>query len=185
MTAVPTSVLADASSRAALTGAAIEQQLLSTRDRDLRSILDNIRDAVSVKGLDRRYRLANQAFESANGLLAGAIDGQRDDAILPAFGQQARKAGIAQSMGSKGDCFDNAVAESFFATLKKELIHRQAWPAKAELRKRPRSPNHPVSTGAGEVHAGHRAQTTERRPRIDRRRDPCRRQQNPTPAHAA
>jgi len=62
VTAVPTSVLADASSRAALTGAAIEQQLLSTRDRDLRSILDNIRDAVSVKGLDRRYRLANQAW---------------------------------------------------------------------------------------------------------------------------
>ncbi|MCA1678424.1 MAG: hypothetical protein LC777_05470, partial [Actinobacteria bacterium] len=43
-----------------------------------------------------------------------------------AFGQQARKAAIAQSMGSKGDCFDNAVAESFFATLKKELIHRRA-----------------------------------------------------------
>jgi len=51
-----------------------------------------------------------------------------------AFGQQARKAGIAQSMGSKGDCFDNAVAESFFATLKKELIHRRAWPTKAGLR---------------------------------------------------
>jgi putative transposase len=51
-----------------------------------------------------------------------------------AFGQAARKAGIAQSMGSKGDCFDNAVAESFFATLKKELIHRQSWPTRAELR---------------------------------------------------
>jgi putative transposase len=51
-----------------------------------------------------------------------------------AFGQQARAAGIAQSMGSKGDCWDNAVAESFFATLKKELIHRRSWPSKAELR---------------------------------------------------
>jgi putative transposase len=51
-----------------------------------------------------------------------------------AFGQQARKARIAQSMGSKGDCFDNAVAESFFATIKKELIHRRAWPTKNELR---------------------------------------------------
>jgi putative transposase len=51
-----------------------------------------------------------------------------------AFGQQARAAGIAQSMGSRGDCFDNAVAESFFATLKKELIHRRAWPTKTELR---------------------------------------------------
>ena len=50
------------------------------------------------------------------------------------FGQQARTAGIAQSMGSKGDCFDNAVAESFFATLKKELIHRRSWPTKPELR---------------------------------------------------
>jgi len=50
-----------------------------------------------------------------------------------AFGQKARAAGIAQSMGSKGDCFDNAVAESFFATLKKELIHRRSWPTKAEL----------------------------------------------------
>jgi putative transposase len=44
------------------------------------------------------------------------------------FGQQARDAGISISMGSKGDCFDNAVAESFFATLKKELVHRQPWP---------------------------------------------------------
>jgi putative transposase len=51
-----------------------------------------------------------------------------------AFGQQARAAGIAQSMRSRGDCYDNAVAESFFATLKKELIHRRSWPLKAELR---------------------------------------------------
>ena len=51
-----------------------------------------------------------------------------------AFGQQARAAGIAQSMGSRGDCYDNAVAESFFATLKKELIHRRTWPTKAETR---------------------------------------------------
>jgi putative transposase len=51
-----------------------------------------------------------------------------------AFGQAARAAGIAQSMGSRGDCYDNAVAESFFATLKKELIHRRSWPSKAELR---------------------------------------------------
>jgi putative transposase len=49
------------------------------------------------------------------------------------FGQQARDAGISVSMGSKGDAFDNAVAESFFATLKKELVHRQSWPTKREL----------------------------------------------------
>ena len=50
-----------------------------------------------------------------------------------AFGQAARAAGIARSMGSKGDCFDNAVAESFFATLKKELVHRRSWPTRREL----------------------------------------------------
>jgi transposase InsO family protein len=49
------------------------------------------------------------------------------------FGQAARDAGIAISMGSRGDCWDNAVAESFFATLKKELIHRQSWPTRREL----------------------------------------------------
>ena len=49
------------------------------------------------------------------------------------FGQSARDAGIAISMGSKGDAYDNAVAESFFATLKKELIHRQSWPTRREL----------------------------------------------------
>jgi len=49
------------------------------------------------------------------------------------FGQAARDAGIAISMGSRGDAYDNAVAESFFATLKKELIHRQSWPTKRQL----------------------------------------------------
>jgi putative transposase len=50
-----------------------------------------------------------------------------------AFGQAARDAGIARSMGSKGDCWDSAVAESFFATLKKELVHRRSWPTRREL----------------------------------------------------
>jgi putative transposase len=50
-----------------------------------------------------------------------------------AFGQQARDAGIAVSMGSKGDAFDNAVAESFFATIKKELVHRQPWATRRDL----------------------------------------------------
>ena len=50
-----------------------------------------------------------------------------------AFGQKARDAGIAVSMGSRGDCFDNAVAESFFATLKKELVRRRSWPTRREL----------------------------------------------------
>lgn len=50
-----------------------------------------------------------------------------------AFGQRARDGGVAVSMGSRGDCFDNAVAESFFATLKKELVRRRSWPTRREL----------------------------------------------------
>ncbi len=49
------------------------------------------------------------------------------------FGQQCAKAGISRSMGSTGVCWDNAVAETFFATLKKELVYRQSWPTRREL----------------------------------------------------
>ena len=45
-----------------------------------------------------------------------------------------REAAILPSMGSTGDCYDNAVAESFFATLKVELLHRQPWPTRAAAR---------------------------------------------------
>lgn len=38
------------------------------------------------------------------------------------------------SMSRKGDCWDNAVAESFFATLERELIARRDWPTRAEAR---------------------------------------------------
>jgi putative transposase len=37
-------------------------------------------------------------------------------------------------MGSVGDAYDNAVAESFFATLKCELLYRRAWPTRAAAR---------------------------------------------------
>ena len=36
-------------------------------------------------------------------------------------------------MGSTGVCWDNAVAETFFATLKKELVYRRSWPTRHEL----------------------------------------------------
>ena len=39
--------------------------------------------------------------------------------------------GIVCSMSRVGDCWDNAVAESFFATLKTELVYRRPWPTKA------------------------------------------------------
>jgi putative transposase len=50
------------------------------------------------------------------------------------FTRRCRAVGIEVSMGSRGDCFDNAVLESFHATIKKDLIHRRSWPTKAEAR---------------------------------------------------
>ncbi len=50
------------------------------------------------------------------------------------FTRRCRSVGIDVSMGSRGDCFDNAVLESFHASLKKDLIHRRSWPTKAEAR---------------------------------------------------
>lgn len=51
-----------------------------------------------------------------------------------AFGHRCRRAGIEQSMGSRGSAHDNAVCESFFNTLKSDLVDRRSWPTKAELR---------------------------------------------------
>ena len=42
--------------------------------------------------------------------------------------------GVRPSVGRTGICYDNAVAESFFATLKKELVHLHPWPTLAHLR---------------------------------------------------
>jgi putative transposase len=51
-----------------------------------------------------------------------------------AFGRRLRESGIAASMGSVGDCYDNAMAESFFATLETELIDRSGWASPAEAK---------------------------------------------------
>ena len=50
------------------------------------------------------------------------------------FSKRCAKAGIEISMGSVGDCYDNAVCETFHATLKKEKIYRQSWPTRAAAR---------------------------------------------------
>jgi transposase InsO family protein len=44
------------------------------------------------------------------------------------------ESGITVSMSRRGNCWDNAVAESFFATLKTELVYRQRWSTRVELR---------------------------------------------------
>lgn len=49
------------------------------------------------------------------------------------FGQRLRTTGLLGSMGSIGDCFDNAMAESFFGTLQLELLDQRSWTSRAQL----------------------------------------------------
>ena len=42
--------------------------------------------------------------------------------------------GLLASLGSVGDCYDNAVAESFFSTLKRECVHRHQFQTRKEAR---------------------------------------------------
>lgn len=51
------------------------------------------------------------------------------------FAKFCRDNNIRRSLGRTGICYDNAVAESFFATYKKELIHTQPWPTIEYLKK--------------------------------------------------
>jgi len=51
-----------------------------------------------------------------------------------AFGKRCSEAGVRPSMGSVGDCFDNAMCESFFATLECELLDRTSFKTQAEAR---------------------------------------------------
>ena len=44
-------------------------------------------------------------------------------------------AGLTASMSRRGDCWDNAVVESFFATLKTELLHRRPWATRADVQR--------------------------------------------------
>jgi putative transposase len=66
------------------------------------------------------------------GVIHHSDHGSQYTAVI--FGQRCEEVGIDISMGSIGDCFDNAVCESFHSTLKRERINRRPWPTRAELR---------------------------------------------------
>jgi putative transposase len=51
-----------------------------------------------------------------------------------AFGKRCKEAGVMPSVGSAGDAYDNAMAESFFATLERELLNRRRFKSQAEAK---------------------------------------------------
>ncbi len=107
------------------------QYLAAVQDTYSRRIVgwamaDHMRAELVVDAL----RMAVSRRRPEPGLIHHSDQGSQFVSLL--FGQEARRHGIHRSMGSKGDCFDNSVAESFFATLKKELIHRYSWPTRGD-----------------------------------------------------
>ncbi len=91
------------------------------------SMADHMRTELVVDALN----MALHRRRPDRGLVHHPVQGSQHVSL--GFGQAARDAGLAISMGSGGDAYDNAVAESFLTTLKKELIHRRLWPTKREL----------------------------------------------------
>ncbi len=92
------------------------------------SMADHLRSELVVDAL----QMAVARRRPGPGLVHHSDQGSQYVSLV--FGQRCREASIAVSMGRKGSAYDNAVKESFFATLKKDLVHRRSWPTKAELR---------------------------------------------------
>ncbi len=67
---------------------------------------------------------------AAPGVVLHSDRGSQYTALV--FTRQCAAAGIERSMGSAGDCFDNAMAESLFATVECELLQRVQFATRAE-----------------------------------------------------
>ena len=80
-----------------------------------------------LKALDMAY-----AQRSPQDVIHHSDHGSEYTAI--AFGIRCRRLGVQPSMGSVGDCFDNAMAESFFASLECELLDRSHFLTRDEAR---------------------------------------------------
>ena len=89
-------------------------------------------------GTTLHTELVVEAFEmavrrrQAKGAIAHSDRGCQYTSLT--YGRRIREAGLIQSMCSRGDCFDNAMAESFFATLECELLDREIFHTRAQAR---------------------------------------------------
>lgn len=70
--------------------------------------------------------------DPAPGLIHHSDRGSQYTSIF--FGQKLEEVGVVPSMGLVADPYDNALAESFVATLKRELLDRRSWPTREEVR---------------------------------------------------
>jgi len=66
--------------------------------------------------------------------ISGSSFGPGSQYTSVAFGNRCREMGVRPSMETVGDAYDNAIAESFFATFECELIAQRTWRTKTEAR---------------------------------------------------
>jgi putative transposase len=85
----------------------------------------SMRDSMEAELVVDALEMAVARRRPAAGLVHHSDQGSQYVALI--FGQRLRTAGIAQSMGSKGDCLDNAAIESYHATLEKDLLRRRSF----------------------------------------------------------
>ena len=78
-------------------------------------------------------RMARDARRPAPGLIHHSDRGSQYSS--DAYRAELAAHGMIASMSGKGDCYDNAVAESFFATLEFELIMQNDWPTREAARR--------------------------------------------------
>jgi len=93
------------------------------------SIADHLRAELVVDAIDMATMRRGQ--QRPHGTVAHSDHGSQYCSWV--FGQRLRAAGLMGSMGTVGDALDNAVAESFFASLQCELLDRHHWPTRAGL----------------------------------------------------
>jgi len=89
-------------------------------------------DHMRLELVEGAVQMAVDRRRPGPGLIHHSDHGSQYTAVI--FGQRCQQLGIDISMGSIGDCYDNAVCEAFHATLKRELVHRRPWPTRAELK---------------------------------------------------
>lgn len=109
--------------------------LAAVRDGHSRRVLGWAMDERQDAGLvDRALRMAHTLRGTVpEGLLFHADRGVQFTSQM--LFETCEELGILQSMGRTGVCWDNAMAESFWATLKSEFYDRRSWPTRAEARR--------------------------------------------------
>ena len=92
-----------------------------------------MRDTLEVELALSALRMARETRRPAPGLIHHSDRGSQYTS--GAYQAELAAHGMVASMSRKGDCYDNAVAESFFSTLEFELIMRSDWHTRGEARR--------------------------------------------------